>query len=82
MGEEIGKVIHYFDKAMVAVIRLSGNLAVGDTVKFVHGESEFSQTIDSMEVEHKKIQSGKAGDEMAVKVSEKTHEGAKVYKVE
>jgi putative protease len=82
MEKELGKVIHYFDKAMVAVIRLNDNLAVGDTVKFVYGDNEFTQTIDSMEVEHKKIQSGKSGEEVAIKVSEKTHEGARVYKIE
>lgn len=82
MEKELGRVNHYFDKAMVAVILLNDNMAVGDMVKFVHGENEFTQTIGSMEIEHKKIDSGKAGDEVAVKVSEKTHEGAKVYKVE
>jgi len=81
MDKELGKVIHYFDKAMVAVIRLSDDLKVGDSVKFVHGESEFSQPIDSMEVEHEKIQSAKKGEEVAVKVEQKTHEGAKVFRV-
>ncbi len=72
---------HYFDKAMVAVVALIKGLKVGDTVKFVHGENEFTQKVDSMEVEHKQVQSGKAGDEVAVKVSEKTRERAKVYKI-
>jgi len=82
MDKELGKVIHYFDKAMVAVIRLSGKLKAGDTVKFVHGDQEFTQTIDSMEVEHKKIDSGKDGDEVAVKVEQRAKEGTRVYKVE
>ncbi|MBI4692348.1 MAG: hypothetical protein HY773_02865 [Candidatus Terrybacteria bacterium] len=82
MEKEIGKVVHYFDKAMVAVIRLTDNLKVGDRVKFVHGESDFEQTVDSMEVDHKKVQSGKEGEEVAVKVNEKTHEHAKVFKLE
>jgi U32 family peptidase len=82
MDKEIGRVIHYFDKAMVAVLRLSDALAVGDSVKFSHGENEFTQTVDSMEIEHKKIQSAKKGEEVAIKVEQKTHEGAKVYKVE
>ena len=82
MDKEIGKVIHYFDKAMVAVIRLTDGLKVGETVKFVHGESEFSQPVESMEIEHKKIQSAKKGDEVAVKVEQKAKEGTKVYKVE
>lgn len=82
MEKEIGKVIHYFDKAMVAVIRLTDGLSVGDTVKFSHGENEFTQKIESMEVNHEKIETGKAGDEVAVKLNEATHEGAKVGKVE
>lgn len=77
----MGKVIHYFDKAMVAVIRLEDKLSVGDSVKFVHGESEFSQNVDSMEIDHKKVQSVGKGDEVAIKVEQKTHEGAKVFKV-
>ncbi|MCX6765599.1 MAG: hypothetical protein NT136_01395 [Candidatus Moranbacteria bacterium] len=81
-GKQVGKVIHYFDKAMVAVVRLTDNLAIGETVKFVHGESEVAQKIESMEVEHEKIQSGKSGDEVAVKVDQGTHEGAMVFKIE
>jgi len=82
MDKELGRVIHYFDKAMVAVVRLTDSLKVGETVKFVHGESDFTQAVESMEVEHEKIQSAKKGDEVAVKVEQKTHEGARVYKVE
>ena len=78
--KEIGKVIHYFDKAMVAVVRLSGAVAVGDDVKFVHGDSEFTQNIDSMEVDYKKVKKGKKGDEVAIKVDSPTHENALVYK--
>lgn len=82
MDKEIGRVIHYFDKAMVAVVRLTDSLKTGEMVKFVHGESEFTQSVDSMEVEHKKIQSAKKGDEVAVKVEQKAKEGTRVYKVE
>ena len=79
--KEIGKVIHYFDKAMVAVVRLSGGLKVGDEVKFVYNENEFVQPVESMEVEHKKVKSGKKGDEVTIKLNKETHEHAIVYKV-
>lgn len=79
--KEIGKVIHYFDKVMVAVVRLSGGLKVGDDVKFVYNENEFTQSVESMEVEHKKVKSGKKGDEVAIKLNKETHEHAVVYKV-
>jgi hypothetical protein len=35
-----------------------------------------------MEIEHKKIQSAKKGDEVAVKVEQKAKEGTRVCKVE
>ena len=50
-------------------------------VKFVHGENEFTQKVESMQVEHETIQSGKAGDEVAIKIDGATHENAKVYKI-
>ncbi|MEK7480636.1 MAG: hypothetical protein AAB604_00860 [Patescibacteria group bacterium] len=78
MEKEIGKVIHYYDRAGVAVIRLSDALNVGDTVKFKKGETEFEETIDSMEVEHQAIESAQAGQEVAVKVSQKAREGTAV----
>ena len=36
--QEIGRVTHYFDKAMVALLKLSGDLKVGEVVKIVKGD--------------------------------------------
>ncbi|MBI3335796.1 MAG: hypothetical protein HY001_04860 [Candidatus Portnoybacteria bacterium] len=82
MEKEIGKVAHYFDKAGVAVIRLTDALAVGDTIKVRKGENEFTQTVESMQVEHKPVTSVKTGEEAAVKLSQKTKQGAVVLRVE
>lgn len=79
--QEIGKVIHYFDKAMVAVIRLTADLKIGDMVKIARNENEFTMSVNSMQVDHKPIEAGKAGDEVAIKTTDATKEGAVVYKV-
>lgn len=79
-GGQVGKVIHYFDRAMVAVVRLTGDISVGDMVKITRGEEDASQKIESMEVNHEKVQTGKAGDEVAIKLDKESHEGAVVYK--
>lgn len=82
-GKLIGKVIHYFSKIEVAVIKLSASLSVGDTIRIAGGEdTDFTQAVDSMEVEHQKIKKAKKGDEVGLKVSQKVREGYKVYKVE
>nr|MBI5455350.1 hypothetical protein [Candidatus Levybacteria bacterium] len=75
----IGKVIHYYDKIGVAVIKLDKPLKVGDKVKFVHGENEFEQTIESMQLEHVQVESGKKGHEVAVKVDKETKSGTLIY---
>ncbi len=81
-GKLIGKVSHYFSKIGVAVIELSGSLSIGDTVRIVGGEAtDFEQTIDSMEMEHEKIEKAKKGDAIGTKVKEKVREGYKVFKV-
>jgi len=80
-GKLIGKVIHYFDKIGVAVINLIAPLKIGDTIRIVGGDVDFEQEIDSMEVEHKKIDKAKKGDEVGMKVSQKIRNGYRVYKV-
>ena len=49
--KQIGKVTHFFDKISVAVLELSGNIKAGDKVKFIKGEDEFEQSVDSLQLE-------------------------------
>ena len=80
-GKLIGEVEHYFSNIGVAVIKLSGALKVGETVRIVGGETDFTQSVDSMEVEHEKIKTAKKGNSIGLKVSQKVREGYKVYKL-
>lgn len=83
MEKELGKIIHYYDKAGVAVVKLTGGaLKVGDKVKLVKGDQEYTETVGSLQVEHESVQSVKKGDEVAVKVFAPIKSGAKIYKVE
>jgi len=81
-GKLIGTVTHYFDKIGVAVINLDAPLKIGDTIRIRGGEStDFTQEVESMEMEHEKIEKAKKGDSIGLKVKEKVREGYKVYKV-
>lgn len=81
-GTKIGEVKHYYSKISVAIVELEAPLKVGDKVKFVRGEDEFEQTVESMQVEHKDIEEAKAGDVIGLKVDQEAKEGAEVYKIE
>ncbi len=79
---EVGKVTHYYGKIGVAIIELSAGLNVGDKIKVESNRTEFEQTVDSMEVDHKAVTAAKKGDVIGMKVREKVSEGATVYKLE
>lgn len=81
-GELIGRVVHYFSDIKVAVIKLEKGLSVGDSIRIVGGQdTDFTQQVESMEIEHKKIEKAKKGQEVGIKVKEKVREGYKVYKI-
>jgi putative protease len=80
-GKLIGKITHYFGAIAVAVIELSGALKVGDTIRIVGGATDFTQQVESLEIEHKKVETAKAGDSAGLKVDQKVREGYKVYKI-
>ena len=77
----LGKVTHYYDKISVAVIKLTKPVKAGDSVKFVHGDKEFEQTIESMQLEHEQIKAGKKGQEVAIKVNQEVKAGTEVLSI-
>lgn len=81
MNVRIGKVTHFFARISVAVLELSDELYVGDTILFLGHTTEFTQPVDSMEIEHQKVQSVGPGSEVALKVIQRVRAGDEVFKV-
>lgn len=81
METNVGKVVHYYEKAGVAIVEVSGKIAVGDTLKFQRGEEAFEQEVTSMQVDHQSVESAKKGDAVGIKVDQKAKEGTVVSKV-
>ncbi|MBI2669855.1 MAG: hypothetical protein HYX20_01785 [Candidatus Yanofskybacteria bacterium] len=77
--KEIGEITHWYDKIGVAVVKLAGSLKVGDQIKVRRGDEEFDATIESMQIDHKDVQSAQKGDEAAIKLPQKSKEGAAIY---
>jgi putative protease len=67
----VGTVTHYYSKLEVAGIELSSELEVGDTVHILGHTSDFTQTVESIQIEHQTVDSAKAGDPIAIKVNER-----------
>ena len=82
MGEElVGTVKDYFAKIGVAAIQLSGELAVGDTIR-VHGHTtDFTQQVASLQIEKQAVAKAAAGQSIGIKVKEKVRQQDQVFKV-
>jgi putative protease len=77
---EIGKITHFFSKICVAVIELKKPLTVGDTIAVKGPTTDFEQKVDSMQIEHKNVQTAEAGQSIGLKVAERVRETDVVYK--
>jgi translation elongation factor EF-1alpha len=80
--KEIGKVFDYYKKIEVIAIKVNGGLKKGDTIKIKGGTTDFEQKVESMQIEHDKVEEVKAGDDVGIKVKKKCRKGDVVYKVE
>lgn len=79
---KVGKVTHFYDKIGVAVVDLETDLAIGDTIKFVRGgEDLFEQQVSSIQIEHEKVETAKAGQTVGLKTDQEVKDGAEVYKI-
>ena len=80
----LGKVTHYYDKIMVAVVELAkgASLKKDETVHFKGNSTDFPQAVASMQVEHKDVDAVKAGDSFGLKVDQAVAEGDAMYQAE
>lgn len=80
----VGKIDHFYDKIGVAVVKVLAPLKVGDTIRIKapegsQRETDFTQTVASMQIEHKQIQEAKKGDAIGMKTDQEVKEGDEVY---
>ena len=71
-----GKVVHYYDKIGVAIVKLVSPVRVGDSVLLKHGDMEFTQAVTSLQIELKPVNTAKKGDVVGMKVDQPAKEGS------
>lgn len=80
--QRIGTVTDYYAKIGVAAIRLSeGELALGDHLHFKGHSTDFTQPVDSLQVDHHAVDRAGRGSEVAVKVQERVRRHDEVLRV-
>jgi putative protease len=81
-GERIGVVTHFYGAPSVAIVKLeAGTLRIGDMIHFQGHTTDFSQRVESLQVEHAAVDAVGPSDDFGVKVTQHVREHDVVYKV-
>jgi putative protease len=80
--EQVGRVSHYFGKVSVAGIDVTADeIKVGDTIHITGHTTDFTQTIDSMQIDNQDVERATKGDSIGIKVSDRVRPHDIVYRV-
>jgi hypothetical protein len=79
-AEAIGTVTHYFSHLSVAALSLRAPLAVGDRIHVRGHTTDLVQTVESMEIEHRRVERANPGDDVAIKVADHVREHDLVFR--
>ena len=79
--EAIGKIGGFFAHPSVAMVDLTAQLAIGDTVCIKGHTTDFQQVVESMQVDRAPVTSAAAGQSVGVKVKDRCRKGDVVYKM-
>lgn len=79
-AEAIGLVSHYFNHLSVAGISLTAPLRVGDRIHIRGHTTDLVQAVESIEVDHRKVELVGPGDDVALKVDDHVRDGDVLYR--
>jgi hypothetical protein len=77
---ELGQIIHYFSKIHVAVVELKLPLAVGDHIAIKGPNTDFEQTVESMQIDQRSIANAEGGQSIGLKLLHLAKEKDTIYK--
>ena len=81
--QRIGVVTHYYSHLSVATMRLEPGttLRVGDVIHVLGHTTDFNQSVESLEVDHKPVLEVGPNDDFGLKVAQHAREHDDVFKV-
>lgn len=79
-SDAIGVVREYFRKPGVAAVEvLQGRVKLGDNVRFLGHTTDFTQKIQSIQVNHQDISEAVAGDYVGILVLDRVRENDRMF---
>ena len=83
MSEElvkIGDVSHFYTNIEVAVVELTGKLKTGDRIAIKGATTDFTQLVESIQIDHDQVAVAGPGDSIGLVVKDRVRAGDKVFR--
>ncbi len=79
---KVGEVVKFFVKPGVAAIVITDDgLKAGDTIHFKGHTTDFTQPVDSIQIDNQSVDEAGVGDDVGIRVTERVRPGDVAYKV-
>jgi translation initiation factor IF-2 len=79
--KEVGKVMDFFARPVVAGIDVMDTLKVGDRIHIKGHTTDIEMEIASMQINNNNVTEAKKGDSVGIKVPDRVRVGDAVYKI-
>jgi translation elongation factor EF-1alpha len=79
-NDAIGVVTHYYSHLSVAAVALTSPLHNGDRIHILGHTTNLEQTVESMEVDHQRVETTGPGDDVALQVKDHVREHDRIYR--
>jgi putative protease len=79
--KQVGIIEHFYDGISVAALTLTGTIKVGDKIHIKGATTDFTQKVESMQIDHKVVKSAGRGDAIGIKVKDKSRSNDIMYVV-
>lgn len=76
-----GEITHFFNNISVAVVKVFTPIKIGDKISIKGTQTDFKQTVKSMQINHKPIKEAKKGQDLGMKVNSPVRPNDQIYKI-
>jgi translation elongation factor EF-1alpha len=79
--QEIGRVMDFFARPVVAGVNMTGTMKVGERIHIKGHTTDIEMVVASMQIDNKNVEIAQKGDSVGIKVPDRVRPGDAVYKV-
>lgn len=79
---KVGEITHWYGEIGVAGIEVTDEIHVGDEIHVAGHTTDFTQPVDSIQIDHEQVEEAHEGDAIGIKVKDRVRVHDDVYKVD